>query len=111
MIWSNEETRRQFVPNNLEDLILRAIPRNKLVQRFLQKKRDVTAQFERGALEVLRVAKQINCTEAILKANSPSCGSGKIYDGTFSGKLIDGDGVTTKLLKQNGIKVITENDL
>jgi uncharacterized protein YbbK (DUF523 family) len=46
-----------------------------------------------------------------MKSNSPSCGCGKIYDGTFSGKLVDGDGITTKLLKKNKIKIITENDL
>ena len=78
---------------------------------FTKEGRDVTAQFERGALEVLRIAKQINCTDAILKSKSPSCGCGKVFDGTFSGKLIDGDGVTAKLLKQSGIKVITENDI
>jgi uncharacterized protein YbbK (DUF523 family) len=78
---------------------------------FTKNEVDVTAQFERGATETLRVARQVNCAEAILKSNSASCGSGKIYDGTFSGKLIDGDGVTAKLLKENGIKVISEKDL
>jgi len=47
---------------------------------------------------------------AILKANSPSCGCSKIYDGTFSGKLVDGDGFFTKLLKDKGIRVITEKE-
>jgi len=46
-----------------------------------------------------------------LKQRSPSCGCGQIYDGTFSGTIIKGDGVTTKLLKENGIKVLTEDDL
>ena len=48
---------------------------------------------------------------AILKARSPSCGSGKVYDGTFTGTLIDGDGCFAKLLKERGISVITEEDL
>ncbi|MBR2547221.1 MAG: DUF523 domain-containing protein [Eubacterium sp.] len=48
---------------------------------------------------------------AILKANSPSCGSGCIYDGTFTGTLTDGDGVFARMLKDRGIKVITENDI
>lgn len=47
---------------------------------------------------------------AILKANSPSCGSGKIYDGTFSGVLVDGDGVFAAMLKKQGIPVISEKD-
>jgi uncharacterized protein YbbK (DUF523 family) len=72
---------------------------------------DVTAEFERGSEEGLKIAKLCNCKEGILKARSPSCGCGKIYDGNFSEKLIDGDGVFTKLLKKNGIKVITEEDL
>jgi uncharacterized protein YbbK (DUF523 family) len=70
--------------------------------------RDVTDEFVNGAEKGLRIAKLCGCKEAILKANSPSCGSGKIYDGTFTGKLINGDGIFAKLLKQNGIKVTTE---
>jgi len=48
--------------------------------------------------------------EAIFKAKSPSCGCGEIYDGTFSGNLIEGDGITTSILKGNGISVMTEHD-
>jgi len=72
---------------------------------------DVSFQFQKGAEEAFEIAKLSGCNEAILKSNSPSCGSGKIYDGTFSGKLIDGDGVFTKLLKEKGISVISEKDL
>ncbi|HOG15451.1 MAG TPA: DUF523 domain-containing protein [Candidatus Absconditabacterales bacterium] len=72
---------------------------------------DLTSQFEKGSQEVLKIAKAFNCNEAILKARSPSCGVGKVYDGTFSGKLIDGDGVTAKLLKTNNIKVKTEDEI
>ena len=68
---------------------------------------DVTPQFNKGAKEVLFLAKKYNIKKALLKAKSPSCGNGQIYDGTFSHTLIDGDGVTTKLLKENGIEVIT----
>jgi len=77
---------------------------------FTKEGKDVTVQFKKGAEEALKIAKLENCNEAILKSKSPSCGSGKIYDGTFSGKLIDGDGVFAKLLKKNGIKVISEED-
>ena len=68
---------------------------------------DVTPQFNKGAEEVLFLAKKYNIKKALLKAKSPSCGNGQIYDGTFSHTLIEGDGVTTKLLKENGIEVIT----
>ncbi len=71
---------------------------------------DVTSEFLKGASETLRIAKAVGAKEAILKARSPSCGSGKIYDGTFSGTLVDGDGVTTALLKKNGIRVTTEEE-
>ena len=66
---------------------------------------DVTQHFIRGAYEVLYIAKKIGIKEAILKARGPSCGCGRIYDGTFSGTLVDGDGVTTALLKMYGIQV------
>ena len=58
-----------------------------------------------------KVIKRINATKAILKSRSPSCGSNIIYDGTFTKTLIDGDGVTAKLLKENGIEVISSDDL
>ena len=67
---------------------------------------DVTEQFEKGAHRTLEIAKLYNCTEAILKSKSPSCGFGKIYDGTFFGVLVNGDGITAKLLKENGVEVI-----
>ena len=69
--------------------------------------KSVTNNFENGAEEVLKLAKLFNIKEVILKQRSPSCGSGQIYDGTFSGTIIEGDGVTTALLKKNGIKVIS----
>ena len=71
---------------------------------------DVTKEFLKGAERVLKFAKKNNVDLAILKAKSPSCGVGTIYDGTFSRKLINGDGVTAALLRKNGIKVMTEKD-
>lgn len=71
---------------------------------------DVTAAFEKGAEEGLNLAKLVCCDEAILKARSPSCGSGKVYNGTFSKTLTDGDGVFAGLLKKYGIRVKTEED-
>jgi uncharacterized protein YbbK (DUF523 family) len=72
---------------------------------------DVTQRFINGAEETLKIVKLFHIEEFIGKSRSPSCGCGQIYDGTFSRALIDGDGVTTALLKRNGIRVITEEDL
>lgn len=71
---------------------------------------DRTAEFLRGAEEGLRLARLAGCREAILKARSPSCGSGVIYDGTFTSKRIEGDGCFARLLKQSGITVRTEEE-
>ena len=78
---------------------------------FTESGTDVTAQYQRGAEEALRLAKLYGCTHAILKERSPSCGSGGIYDGSFSRALIPGDGVTAALLKQNGITVFGESEV
>lgn len=71
---------------------------------------DATKQFIKGAEETLKIAKAVDAKVAILKARSPSCGTGIIYDGTFNGKRIQGNGVTSELLLQNGIKVYTEEN-
>jgi uncharacterized protein YbbK (DUF523 family) len=73
--------------------------------------KDVTEKFTVGATRVLAIAKALGIKEAILKQKSPSCGCGNVYDGTFSNTLIEGDGVTTKLLKQHGITVTSEHDV
>ena len=70
-------------------------------------KEDVTNNFKKGAEETLKLAKLLGVKKALLKQKSPSCGSGKIYDGTFSGTIIDGDGITARLLKENDIEVLT----
>lgn len=72
---------------------------------------DVTAQYQKGAQEVLRLAKLFSCKLAILKANSPSCSHVKVYDGTFTRTLIDGMGVTAELLTKNGIRVVDETEI
>lgn len=78
---------------------------------FTNNGKEVTRQFMRGAKEALKIAKKVNCEEAILKARSPSCGSGEVYDGTFSHTLVKGDGVFAGLLKKNGIKVKTDEEI
>jgi uncharacterized protein YbbK (DUF523 family) len=72
--------------------------------------RDVTKLLIAGAYKVLEMARRYHIREAALKSNSPTCGIGRIYDGTFSNTLKNGDGVLTALLKRNGIEVITENE-
>jgi len=72
---------------------------------------DVTEYFIKGAQEVLKIAKTMGIKKAILKARSPSCGFGSIYDGTFSGKTKRGNGVTSEILVRNGVSVLTEEDI
>lgn len=77
---------------------------------YNEKKIDLTAAYRLGAQRTLETARISGAKIAIMKSKSPSCGCGKIYDGTFSGHLVDGDGITVALLKENGIRVITEED-
>jgi uncharacterized protein YbbK (DUF523 family) len=78
---------------------------------FAKNGEDVTTKFKFGAKEALKIAILAKCKSAILKSKSPSCGLDKIYDGTFSEKLINGDGIFTQILKKNNIKVYTENEI
>lgn len=71
---------------------------------------DVTSNYNNGANITLEIAKINKVDYCILKQKSPSCGFGKIYDGSFSGKLIDGNGVTAKLLIDNGFKVYSDEE-
>ena len=73
--------------------------------------RDVTMEFMRGAQLVLKTAKENDCSLAVLKERSPSCGCGRIYDGTFSKTVIAGDGITARLLKSAGIRILGEEGL
>lgn len=72
---------------------------------------DVTAQYEKGAEETLRLFRALSCDLAVLKSRSPSCGCGQIHDGAFTGGLVPGDGVTARLLKENGVPVLTEDEI
>ena len=69
---------------------------------------DVTEQDKKGAEEALRLARLYGCRAAVLKERSPSCGRGQIYDGTYTRRLIPGDGVTARLLEQEQIPVFGE---
>lgn len=72
---------------------------------------NVSEQFNEGAIKALALCRQHNIRFAVLKESSPSCGSTLIYDGSFSNKKITGQGVTSKLLTQAGIRVFSENNL
>jgi Uncharacterized conserved protein len=69
---------------------------------------DKTDAFVQGAKETLRIARLYDCNCAILKARSPSCGKGLIYDGSFTGTLTEGEGVAAELLEQNGITILVK---
>ncbi|WP_332631388.1 DUF523 domain-containing protein [Halalkalibacter flavus] len=70
--------------------------------------KDVTKLYIKGAYDTLEKALELNATIVVLKENSPSCGSLKIYNGEFIGEKIEGMGVTSALLKRNGLRVISE---
>lgn len=72
---------------------------------------DVTEHFEDGAEKALYVAEEKGCRLAVLKERSPSCGFGEIYDGTFTGNTVRGNGITAQLLYDNGIKIFGESKL
>ena len=75
------------------------------------KMKDVTFEYNKGAEIALELAIKNNCKKALLKEKSPSCGVNYIYDGTFSGNIICGMGITTKLLVSNNIDVYSENEI
>ncbi len=71
---------------------------------------DVTAAYQKGAEEALRLCRLLRADGAVLKARSPSCGKGQVYDGSFSGALAPGDGIAARLLQAHGIPVWTEHE-
>jgi uncharacterized protein YbbK (DUF523 family) len=71
--------------------------------------RDVTAAFASGAETACRLCERFGCAAALLKENSPSCGSGTIYDGTFTGTLTAGDGLTAERLRALGVTLVGES--
>lgn len=72
---------------------------------------DRTDAFIKGAFKALSLAKKFNIKIAIFKQNSPSCGNTTVYDGSFSGSIIPGSGVTAQLLHDHGIRVFNELEL
>lgn len=72
---------------------------------------DYTKEFKKGADEALKIALLNDCHLAIFKSKSPSCGFGKIYDGTFTRSLTDGNGITANLFNESGITVKNEDEI
>ncbi len=99
-------------PEQLGGLPTPRIPAEIIGDKVLNKNHvNVTKSFIKGAQETLRLADLANCNKAILKQGSPSCGYGKIYDGSHTGRVIEGMGFTAQLLSQSGICILTEEDL
>ncbi len=87
------------------------VPSERIGERVVMKDgKDVTENYRRGAEESLRLADMLGAKIALLKSRSPSCGKGKIYDGTYSGTLTDGNGVTADIFLSNDISVYTEEE-
>lgn len=107
----------EICPEELGRLPTPRPPAEQVGNRVINKEgRDVTPEFQFGARRGYEIAAAVaeksgdKIEGAILKANSPSCGCGKIYDGTFTGTIVDGDGYFAKVLKEQGISVMTEAD-
>ena len=73
--------------------------------------RNVDMEFRAGAKLALEIAKKKQVDLVILQSRSPSCGPKQIYDGSFSGKKIEGQGVFAKLLMENGFSIIDVEEL
>ena len=99
-------------PEQLGGLSTPRVPSERIADRvFNRLGEDVTDNFIRGAEAALQIARLNNCRTAILKERSPSCGCGRIYDGSFSGTLREGNGITAEILMKNGIRVYGESQI
>ncbi|MCR4623027.1 MAG: DUF523 domain-containing protein [Clostridiales bacterium] len=108
---SQKHTLIPVCPEQLGGLATPRPPAERVGDRVMNREgADVTGAYTLGAEHAVRIAKLNNVRVAIMKAKSPSCGSGKVYDGTFSGRLVPGDGVCAEMLKAAGIKVYNEEN-
>lgn len=108
---SQKHTLIPVCPEQLGGLATPRPPAERVGDRVMNREGvDVTGAYTLGAEHAVRIAKLNNVRVAIMKAKSPSCGSGKVYDGTFSGRLVPGDGVCAEMLKAAGIKVYNEEN-
>ncbi len=96
-------------PEQLAGFTTPRIPAEISGDRIINKKgEDVTQQFQKGVDEAVRLVEMAGCKQALLKARSPSCGYGNIYDGTFTHTIVDGDGLFARRLKALGFLIETE---
>ena len=99
-------------PEQLGGLATPRTPAERVKDRVVtQMGEDVTAQYEKGARETAGLAGLFGCRCAVLKERSPSCGNGRIYDGTFSRQLVSGDGTAAALLKERGVRIFGETEI
>lgn len=88
------------------------VPSERVNDKVINKENvDVTHNFVIGASKTLEELKEQNIELVIVKSKSPSCGYKQIYDGTFTGTIIEGNGVFTELAVKNGLKILTEKDI
>lgn len=108
---SKKHTLIPFCPEIYGGLPTPRTPSERVGGRVMMKSgEDVTENYLRGAREALRAYRFFSCGCAILKEKSPSCGCGKIYDGTFTGTITQGNGVTAELFIKEGITVFGESE-
>ena len=99
-------------PESLSGLPCPREPSERRGNEFVSRSgKNVTKEFEKGASLALKAALKSGAKKAVVKSRSPSCGYKKIYDGSFSGKLCNGNGLWTEHLLNNGFEIFTENDL
>ena len=109
-----EKLRRQYrlipvCPETAGGLPVPREPSERRGERVINRAgQDVTAEFQKGAELAAALARRFQIRKALLKSNSPSCGSGSIYDGSFSGTLTVGDGVTSEYIKCEGIETVSD---
>ena len=110
-----EELKKRFdlvpvCPECLGDLTIPREPSERVGDKVLSRAgADVTAAFQRGAEKALVIARREGVKRAVLKERSPSCGCGGIYDGTFTGTVVPGNGVAAELLLSCGVEIFGEN--
>ena len=109
---SDKYTLIPFCPEIYGGLPTPRTPSERVGEKVLMKDgRDVTENYRKGAEEALRLCQTLGIRRAVLKSKSPSCGRGLIYDGSFTGVLTEGLGVTAELLASHGIEVLCEDGL
>ncbi len=99
-------------PEQMGGLSTPRLPSEIVNDRLVMKDgRDVTDEYEKGRQTALHIAELNDIDYVLLKSKSPSCGKGKIYDGSFSGKMTEGNGYTARLFLEKGYKVYSDEEI